>query len=1419
MDSGANCNAVSRKIVKILGLIIRQVILGLGSFGREKKPQQTELTSFTIKSLDGKTSISIENAVVNEFLTTDSEIPPTNEAIKKFKHLNDINITELEDKSIGLLLSAKVFAEILKKGLRIGKEGEPTGILTKFGWCFMGSLPGLDENEKNICSLNEKEIMDIDYLLRRMYRHDFINRDEQEFPPEMQHPSQFDEYSLSQMLESIIFNTITGRYQVALPWRYGRQQTAEIFKNIDFYTYCINRTKKLKEKLNKMPDMKEKAFSQMQDLIDKNYAEIIPDHSAPEGAPICYLANHLVTHDDKPDKLRVTQDAAARVQGHCLNDYLLDGPDLMNKMSSIMIRFRRHPVVLTADIKDFFYRIELHPMDRAAVRIIWWTSTEMNKEQLVQGLAHLFGLRSSPAVATMTLRFHGQQIKDQFEPYVYSAIMDSFYVDDYTDSLRTVQLAKDMKENLTEALSLGGFQLCKWRSNVKHLSDPPQVTTEPEVTSDAKAEPKSHDARWRKAARCIDGGDEEAEDKDEENDDENLTSEKIQDLFTDQVGNISQILSDVRNEKILGVGYCYDTDVLYVRVGKLLDREVSTKKQALSWLATIYDPLGLVAPYTLKGRIIFQEINESGINWKDPIPKEILKKFNKWKSTVGLLKELKIRRWTATPELTNKRSQLIIFCDASITGYGCVAYIRRHDENEQNICVTFLLSKSHVVPLKMMRDPLPKQEEHCESVPKLELEGAKLCATVRDSVVRESNETYDDIILFTDSTTVLNWISDWKRKFRTFENFRLKKIRMLSSVNEWRYCPTDCNPADYSSKGLAGNEQEKWAKFHNGPTFLLQAMRDWPTAPEPKKVAEETPMTSIASIAMVAPVELCAIGGTISEPEVTLDRSGILPKPWPMMITDKLGVWSTKVRTIARFKKFLLLSRPRGTDHPSTAELLNKNRNYNLRPRRSQNQNDELNGTENTKKHCLSLTLNDLEGAEKLLVKALQSCHFEKEIVTSMKLGIFTPTSYNELKNKKSKLIALSPFLDSEGILRVGGRLGKASTLPYDYRHPIIIPDVTNELTKALVNHYHHKNLHCSATETFYILRMKYFLLGGREGVRKVVGRCVPCQKTSKRPEIQKMGDLPESRLQMAAPFAVSGLDVFGDFDVTHSARGTRKRWVLLCTCLTTRAVALYPLKNMDLSTVVRALVKMNSQYPALRKIVSDRGSNFVGANREMKTAFQTWKNENIAEALATEGLEWVFGPAATPHYGGVWERLVAIAKNSLKACLNGKVVDEDTFDALCYGIAGIMNRRPLTRANNSTDEMMVLSPSHFIYPYKYNNSIHSIVPPVTEAADYLRASWTEMRLLLDDYWKLWLKQYVQLLTKREKWQTSSKSHAVGDVVLIVENITPRERWRLATIKEVLSDGNHKRQYKLVDAYKNEFIRHHNGIVKLELDY
>ena len=173
----------------------------------------------------------------------------------------------------------------------------------------------------------------------------------------------------------------------------------------------------------------------MENIIDRPYASIVPDHSktAPPGQ-VWYLPHHAIYNPNKPDKIRIVFDCSAIFNGTCLNDHLMQGPDLTNSLVGILMRFRQESTAFMADIESMFFQVRVPPEQRSYLRFMWWPGGNIHEAlQEYQMNVHLFGAVSSPSVVKFVLRIIGELSPDLL---VSQTIHRHFYVD---DCLRSVQ--------------------------------------------------------------------------------------------------------------------------------------------------------------------------------------------------------------------------------------------------------------------------------------------------------------------------------------------------------------------------------------------------------------------------------------------------------------------------------------------------------------------------------------------------------------------------------------------------------------------------------------------------------------------------------------------------------------------------------------------------------------------------------------------------------------------------------------------------------------------------------------------------------------------------------------------------------------------------------------------------------------------
>lgn len=234
-------------------------------------------------------------------------------------------------------------------------------------------------------------------------------------------------------------------------------------------------------------------------------------------------------------------------------------------------------------------------------------------------------------------------------------------------------------------------------------------------------------------------------------------------------------------------------------------------------------------------------------------------------------------------------------------------------------------------------------------------------------------------------------------------------------------------------------------------------------------------------------------------------------------------------------------------------------------------------------------TTENLSKSQNFIVKVYQEDFYPNEVLC---LNQETPMPSHSI------ILPLNPFLDEYGLLRVGGRL-KHSSLSVSVKNPIIVPGKSH-LALLLIRHFHEKVLHQGRHFTEGAVREGgFWITGGKKKISSYIFTCFQCRRQRWCRQTQIMADLPTDRLTPAPPFTYVGVDVFRPWSIlarrTRGGQASSKRWVVLFTCLTTRAIHIEIIEEMSSSAFINAL----SLFVAIRgnvlEIRSDRGTNVVG--------------------------------------------------------------------------------------------------------------------------------------------------------------------------------------------------------------------------------
>ena len=484
-------------------------------------------------------------------------------------------------------------------------------------------------------------------------------------------------------------------------------------------------------------------------LCFKGYAEKIPLYEIANDVS-WYLPHQAVISDKKPGKLRVVFDCSSKFKGESLNDKCFRGPDFANKLLHVLLRFRNHRFAFTSDVEAMYYQVKIPPDHRDYLRFLWFSGDSIEHYRM---LVHVFGGVWSGSAATYALR----KVADDFNgsDLVLNTILNAFYIDDCLVSTPREDDAKLLITGVKELLSLAGFNLTKFVVNDECLrsvlTDDEQAVEVKELHVDSKS--KALGVQWK-------------------------------------------VQSDV---------ICFDVDVpLSVPV---------TRRIMLSTLSSLFDPLGLVAPVLMPGKILFQDATRLKLAWDESVPQRISDSWFGWLRSMGNLGDVEFARCVKPSEFDDASIELHHFSDASERAYGACSYIRCINKVGQ-IHTALLYSKGRVAPIKTV------------SIPRLELQAALLSARIDQMLREELHLHLAESSFWVDSEIVLKYIANETQRFKVFVSNRVGEIRSLTKPDQWGHISSPDNPADHITRG-ADPAKLQSVGWHDGPKFLRTYKENW----------------------------------------------------------------------------------------------------------------------------------------------------------------------------------------------------------------------------------------------------------------------------------------------------------------------------------------------------------------------------------------------------------------------------------------------------------------------------------------------------------------------------------------------------------------------------------------------------------------
>ena len=1273
LDDQSNRSLISTEFCNILNMDTEASPYTLHTCAGHIDTSGRRIKGLVIEPVDKTTKIQLPQLIECSYLPDNRHEIPTPEVANQHKHLCDIadQIPSFNNKAnIQLLIGRDVPQVHHVLDQRVGSPESPFAQKLTLGWVIIGEVcmnhlhqpdtvnsyktninilqcgrPSIFRPCQNYVKVSENSNLETSLFLR--------TKDDNK--PGL---SVEDRKFLNIMDEHFVKDE-QNNWIAPLPFRPSRERLPNNKQQ------AINRAKSLDRSLKRDPIKREHFVAFMKRIFDSNHAEIAPPLK--ENEECWYLPLFGVYHPKKPDQIRGVFDASAKHEGTSLNDVLLTGPDLTNSLLGVLLRFRREPVAITADIQQMFYCFQVQEEHRNYLRFLWYRDNDPDKDIIEYRMrVHVFGNSPSPAVATYGLRRIAKEEENAYGSDVKEFIDSDFYVDDGLTSLPTSQQAVDLLRRTQQALSHGGnLRLHKIASNCVEVM---------------KSFPSDD---YHKDLKDLDLG-----------------------------------VDKAPIQRSLGLSWDISSDMFTYQVST--DEKPYTRRGVLSTVNSLYDPLGFIAPVTIRGKALLRNLTSDTSDWDEPLPLDQQSAYDEWKDSLKYLENLQIPRTYYHRSLSQTlHKELHIFSDASEMAIASVAYLKIID-NDGNSHVGFVLGKAKLAPT------------HGHTIPRLELCAAVLATELYNIISDQLDVEIENVKFYTDSKVVLGYIHNETRRFYTYVCNRVDRIRKHTTPEQWNYVHTDQNPADHGTRSTSTTQLQK-TNWLTGPTFLHQ---------------DSTSNRQVYDL--VDPDGDKEVRLHVSTLQTTvMPRSNLGTQRF-----NRFSSWRTLTRTISQLRH--IVRNFSGSLHDDNSEC----RGWHLC-------SDYRNPSEHRE-------------AEIFIIKQIQLEKYEIEI---------NHINANKPLEKGSPIVGLDPYVDEDGLLRVGGRLNNAD-LPKGLQNPVIIPPRCHIAT-LLIRHYHERVRHQGRHFTEGAIRNAgFWIVSAKRSIASAIHQCVTCRKLRGKLEEQKMSDLPADRLTVAPPFTYVGVDTFGPWQVvarrTRGGQANSKRWALLFTCLTTRAVHIEVVEEMSSSCFINALRRFVSIRGPVKQFRSDRGTNFVGATDDLMIDTVNVEDDNVRHFLYDQDCTWIFNPPHSSHMGGVWERMIGIARrilDSLMSEMKTKSMTHEVLTTFMAEVSAIINARPIVPIMTDPASPFLLTPSVLLT----QKGIHSVQLGDMDMKSLFKAQWMQVQTLANMFWSRWRSEYLHTLQARRKWEHKTPNIVNGDIVLLKDKTVHRNDWPVGIVTNAIS--------------------------------
>jgi len=1005
--------------------------------------------------------------------------------------------------------------------------------------------------------------------------------------------------------------------------------------------------------------------------------------------------------------VRMVFDASSRTPGgDSLNNILAKGANSLGDLFSILMKFRMRKKGMSADVSMAYNGVKMDDRDIAFQKFYWKDGMlEASPLELWVVLTLIYGIKPAGNQTTRGFNILGEVAAGDSELEVdlgVEALVEKAYMDDVCAGHDSVEDCLVCAKQLREVLALGGM-------SVK------DVTISGKAPSDLVSSDGVH------------------------------------------VGLLGMLWDSHADKIMLDIGDLYIGKKVRGKVPEIVEGEGDlreklkgrfTRRTLVSKVASIYDPLGLLVPVTAKFKLMLHDVCKLGLDWDDTIAPEYFDVWVKNIEEMQTLGNIKFNRSIIPEDAEDLNVSYVVSCDASQEiAIACVH--SRVKVKGGGYHVQVLVAKSKIV--------------RNLTVPRAELRGAVLAASLGFHVDRNGGDRVEDIMYVTDSSIVLYWLSLDQRPLQTGVRNAVLEIRRLSEAASWFHIPTEHNVADLGTRSEVPVDMTTTSDWITGKSWMGEDRVDMPI----KTVAQIT-LNSEQKIA--ASLELRARDVMGIHTNSLVDKVGTRYSFSNYVVDPNRNSWPKSVRIMGMVLAFVdrLRRREWVKDWFPKKDDGKRLRDF--------SHSSEYNLTRATNYFFFKATREVKQFAKK---KDWEGCELREGKILYYDSRVIEG---QEVENK------LGPGLDVQPLMYVKPLVDRYSPVAYSimsYAHIVLA---------------RHRN----SAETLRESRGLAYVLGGRDLASEIRDACPFCRRYKASLLKRAMGKLHPNRFVIAPAFYTAQCDLFGPINATceHNHRSTVKCWGLVFKCPSTAATAVYCLAGYDTASFMQAYTRHASRYGHPHSLVIDAGSQLIKGCKEMNHALLDV--EEMTTVLHQVGGRFEVVPVGSHNQNGMVERGIKEIKALFLQMYRGLKLDILSLETAFTWISNELNNFPQCIGSRTSDlnSLDIITPARLIVG---RNNRRCLSGPVT--VDMPSRLIRQMKETEEAWWKVWtVQKLVEMVPKPRKWAESSGVVGVGDVVLMLRK--PKDMavgepvWKIGRVVG-LAQGRDGEARQLTVEYKN----------------